>query len=225
MIPYKDDNPVSITPYVTYGLIGANCLVFIYELLYPGGLQLFAMRYGAIPASLVTMRSVQPVSPFVSIFTSMFTHGGFLHIAGNMLYLGIFGNNIEDKMGHFRFIIFYLLCGIAAAYTYAFTDPSSVMPMIGASGAISGVLGAYILLFPQAQVYTIIFLGIFVQIVRLPALVVIGFWALLQLLNALLGSVSFQHAGIAWFAHVGGFVCGLILIKLMIPRRKKGAFR
>nr|MDA8086488.1 rhomboid family intramembrane serine protease [Nitrospiraceae bacterium] len=168
MIPYKDDNPTTTTPYVTFGIIAANCLVFIYELFYPGGLEKFALRYGAIPVSLLTMHSLQPVNPLVSVFTSMFIHGGFLHIAGNMLYLGIFGNNIEDRVGHLRFIVFYLLCGVVAAYSFAFTDPTSIMPMIGASGAISGVLGAYILLFPGAQVYTIIFLGIFVQIIKLP---------------------------------------------------------
>ena len=220
MIPYRDDNPTTTTAYATYAIIAANCIVFIYELLYPGGLQKFALLYGAIPVSLVTMRSFQPINPLASVFTSMFIHGGFLHIAGNMLYLGIFGNNIEDRMGHFRFIIFYLLCGIAAAYSYALTDPASVMPMIGASGAISGVLGAYILLFPRAQVYTIIFLGIFVQIIKLPALVVIGFWAFLQFLNGALGSVTMQRSGIAWFAHIGGFLCGLLLIKLMMPRRR-----
>lgn len=225
MIPYKDDNPISTTPYVTYAIIAANCLVFIYELFYPGGLERFALRYGAIPASLTGMGSSQPVSPFVSVFTSMFIHGGILHIAGNMLYLGIFGNNVEDRLGHLRFIVFYLLCGIAAAYSFAFTDPASIMPMIGASGAISGILGAYILLFPRTQVYTIIFLGIFVQIIKLPAIVVIGFWAFIQFLNGLFGSLTLRSSGIAWFAHVGGFVCGLFLIKLMLPRRGKAGSR
>ncbi len=223
MIPYKDDLVTSTPPYVTAAIIALNCLVFIYELFFtggPGGLDKFALRYGAIPASLLSMQSIQPVNPIVTVFTSMFIHGGFLHIAGNMLYLWIFGNNIEDQVGHLRFIVFYLLCGVAAAYSFAFSDPSSVMPMIGASGAISGVLGAYILLFPRAQVYTIIFLGIFVQIVKLPALVVIGFWAFIQFLNGVFGSVTLQRQGIAWFAHIGGFVFGLLLIKLMIPRKK-----
>ncbi len=222
LIPYKDDNPAATTPYVTFSIIGINCLVFIYELVYPGGLQKFAFNYGAIPYSIVFLRTVQPISPIVSVFTSMFVHGGFLHIAGNMLYLWIFGDNIEDKIGHFRFIIFYLLCGVVAVYSFAFTDPASTMPMIGASGAIAGVLGAYILLFPRAQVYTIIFLGIFVQIIRLPALIVIGFWAFIQFLNGFFGTVAPTRGGIAWFAHVGGFLFGLLTIKLFMFRVKRG---
>ncbi|MDA8085773.1 MAG: rhomboid family intramembrane serine protease [Nitrospiraceae bacterium] len=222
MIPYKDDNPTASTPYATISIIVINCLVFIYELLYPGGLQRFALNYGAIPYSIVFMRTAQPISPVVSIFTSMFIHGGFLHIGGNMLYLWIFGDNIEDRIGHLKFILFYLLSGVAAAYSFAFTDPASTMPMIGASGAIAGILGAYILLFPRAQVYTIMFLGIFVQIIRLPALIVIGFWALIQFLSGFLGSVAPTRGGIAWFAHVGGFLFGLLTVKLFMPRRKKG---
>ncbi len=225
MITYKDDIPTYSTPYATIGIIALDCLVFIYELFYPGGIEKFALRYGAIPASIISMQSIQPLSPIVSVFTSMFVHGGFLHIGGNMLYLGIFGDNIEDRLGHLRFIVFYLMCGIVAAYSYAFSDPASLMPMIGASGAISGVLGAYILLFPRGQVYTIIFLGIFVQIIRLPALVVIGFWAFIQFLNGVFGSITFQHEGIALFAHIGWFLFGLLLIQFMIPKGKKRVFR
>ncbi|MDA8169304.1 MAG: rhomboid family intramembrane serine protease [Nitrospiraceae bacterium] len=219
MIPYKDDNPVSTFPYVTIAIIAFNCVVFIYELTTPH-LRDFVASYGAIPYNLMTLTSGQPVGPFVSIFTSMFIHGGFLHIAGNMLYLWIFGNNIEDRMGHTRFVFFYLLCGFIAAYSNSLADPYSTTPMIGASGAIAGVLGAYILLFPRAQVYTIIFLGIFVQIIRLPALIVIGFWAIIQLISGVFGNVQ-RGGGIAYFAHVGGFLTGLLTVKLLIPRRRR----
>ncbi len=221
MIPYKDDNPLSSTPYVTIAIIALNVVIFIFELVNPEGIKELVVNYGAIPYSLMTFQSFQPVSPVVTIFTSMFMHGGFLHIAGNMLYFWIFGNNIEDQLGHFKFIIFYLLCGIVAVYAYSMSDPTSLTPMIGASGAIAGILGAYILLFPRAQVYTIVFLGIFVQVIRLPALIVIGFWAIIQLANGLLTRPMEQGGGIAWFAHVGGFVFGLLLIKLMLPKRRR----
>ena len=215
MIPYKDDNPRATPPYVTVSIIVLNCLVFIYELVYPGGVGKFARNYGAIPYSLVTFRNIQPISPAATIFTSMFIHGGFLHIGGNMLFLWIFGDNIEDEVGHLRFIFFYLLSGVVAVYTFALTNPASIKPMIGASGAIAGVLGAYILLYPRAQVYTIIFLGIFVQIIKLPALVVIGLWAFLQFLNGFFGG----GGGIAWFAHVGGFLFGLLTVKFFMAGR------
>ena len=217
MIPYKDEIPVATRPYVTIFLIVINCLVFVYELAYPGGIEKFALDYGAIPYSLVSLRSIQPISPVATVFTSMFIHGGFLHIGGNMLFLWIFGDNIEDAIGHLKFVFFYLLSGVVAVYTFALTDPASIKPMIGASGAIAGILGAYILLYPRAQVYTIIFLGFFVQIIRLPALVVIGIWAALQFLNGFFGG----GGGIAWFAHVGGFLFGLLTIKLFIHDRER----
>lgn len=137
-----------------------------------------------------------------------------------MLYLWIFGNNIEDKLGHLRFIIFYIFCGITAAYSHALIDPHSLTPMIGASGAISGILGAYLLLFPRAGVYTLIFLGFFVQIVKIPALIVIGFWAIVQFINGLVSTGLVKQGGVAWFAHIGGFLTGLLTIKLWLPRRK-----
>jgi membrane associated rhomboid family serine protease len=167
------------------------------------------------------MQATQPIHPALTLFTSMFMHGGLFHIFGNMLYLWIFGNNIEDRLGHFRFIFFYLFCGIAAAMSHALVAPSSTVPMIGASGAISGVLGAYLLLFPYARIHTIIFLGFFVQTIRIPALIVIGFWAIIQLLSGLTAQGIQSQGGIAWFAHVGGFVAGLVTIKLWQPRRVK----
>ncbi len=224
MIPFKDDNPTTVFPFVTIGLIALNVLVFLWELVTPLGGERIAFLYGAIPNNIVTFERTQPIPPVLSIFTSMFLHGGFLHIAGNMLYFWIFGNNIEDALGHVRFLVFYLFSGIAAAYGYALTDPQSVIPMIGASGAISGILGAYLLLFPHARVHTLLFFGFFWQIVRIPAVVVIGFWVVMQLINGLLSTGALQHGGVAWFAHVGGFLAGLLTIKLWIPRKKRFKF-
>ncbi|HSB51723.1 MAG TPA: rhomboid family intramembrane serine protease [Dissulfurispiraceae bacterium] len=218
MIPYKDDNPTRTFPFVTVGLIVTNCLVFMWQVTSPLGEERIAFYFGAIPHTLVSFQSFQPVSPVTSVFTSMFLHGGLLHLAGNMLYLWIFGDNIEDSVGHARFLLFYLFSGVVAAYSHAVTDPASTIPMIGASGAISGVLGAYLLLFHRAQVYTILFFGFFFQIVKIPAVIVIGFWALIQILSGILSKGALQQGGVAWFAHVGGFIAGLLTIKLWLPR-------
>lgn len=220
MIPFKDDNPTHTFPFVTIGLIVANVLAFMWELATPMEGERIAFLYGAIPHNIITFESTQPVSPLVSVFTAMFLHGGFLHVAGNMLYLWIFGDNIEDALGPVRFLMFYLFSGVAAAYGYALTDAQSVIPMIGASGAISGVLGAYILLFPRTRVYTLLFFGFFWQVVRIPAVIIIGFWIVLQVISGLLNAGSLQHGGVAWFAHVGGFLAGLLTIKLWLPERK-----
>jgi membrane associated rhomboid family serine protease len=148
-------------------------------------------------------------------------HGGLFHLAGNMLYLWIFGNNIEDRLGHLRFIIFYFFCGVFAAYAHAITNADSTIPMIGASGAVSGILGAYLILFPRAGVYTIIFLGFLITTVKIPALIVIGFWAIIQLISGLISTRLHEAGGVAWFAHLGGFLIGLATIKLWLPRRTK----
>lgn len=225
MIPFKDDNPVGTFPFVTVSVIILNVIIFLYEMLYPGGMDVLALDYGAVPRYLLTGGGPQPVSALATVFTSMFMHAGLLHIGGNMLYFWIFGNNIEDVLGHFRFLIFYLAAGLVAAYANALAAPGSLTPMIGASGAISGVLGAYLLLFPRARVSTLIFLGIFIQVVKLPALIVIGFWAIIQLASGLLSGTGSAQGGIAWFAHVGGFVFGLLAVKpmmLMGRRRRTG---
>lgn len=221
MFPYKDDNPSSTFPIVTVSIIVLNTVVFMLQMLNSADGKQIVYAYGAIPYNIVTMQTTQPIHPALTLFTSMFMHGGIFHIFGNMLYLWIFGNNIEDRLGHFRFILFYLFCGIAAAMSHALLTPSSTVPMIGASGAISGVLGAYLLLFPYARIHTIIFLGFFVQTIRIPALIVIGFWAIIQLLSGLTAQGIQSQGGIAWFAHVGGFVAGLVTIKLWQPRRFK----
>jgi membrane associated rhomboid family serine protease len=219
LIPFKDDNPTSIVPYVTIGIIILNVAVFLWEILSPIGEERIVMSYGAIPHNLLNLEKTQPVHPITTVFSSMFLHGGFFHLGGNMLYFWIFGNNIEDRLGHLRFLIFYLLAGATAAYSYAIMDPGSLVPMIGASGAISGVLGAYLMMFPQARVHTVLFFGFFWQVVRVPALIVIGFWAIIQLASGVLTKGLMGHGGVAWFAHVGGFLFGLGTIKLWLPKR------
>jgi len=219
MFPYKDDNPTKSFPSVTIGIIVLNIVVFILQVLSSGDGQRIVFAYGAIPHNIVSLESTQPIHPFLTILTSMFMHGGLFHIFGNMLYLWIFGNNIEDRIGHFRFIIFYLFCGIIAAFSHTLAAADSNVPMIGASGAVSGVLGAYLLLFPYARVHTVIFLGFFVQTVQIPALIVIGFWAIIQIVNGLITQGLLNQGGVAWFAHVGGFIAGLVTIKLWLPRR------
>ena len=214
MIPLRDDNPTSITPFITIGFIAACILVFLYQVLLGGrGGQIFVLQFGAIPAVLFgdkfLPRDMVAIPASFSLITSMFLHGGFMHLGGNMLYLWIFGNNIEDVMGHRRFIAFYLICGIIAAMTHAFLNPGSEIPMVGASGAISGVLGAYLLLFPRAQVLVLIPLGFFMYTVNIPAGLVLGFWFLLQFFNS---AVSSGGGGVAWFAHIGGFIAGMALI-------------
>ncbi|HEY6085082.1 MAG TPA: rhomboid family intramembrane serine protease [Nitrospira sp.] len=217
MIPLHDDNPTESTPFVTIGAIVTCVLVFLYQVSLPDQSgQLFVFEYGAIPALVFgqAQHSVESVSPYATLITSMFLHGGWMHLIGNMLYLWIFGNNIEDVMGHVRFVVFYLTCGILAALSHAVTDPTSTLPMVGASGAISGVLGAYILLFPHAHVLVFIpGLGM----TRVPAGIVLGMWFATQLLS---GGMTFgaHGGGVAFFAHIGGFVGGMVLIGLFKRR-------
>ncbi|MCX8026329.1 MAG: rhomboid family intramembrane serine protease [Thermodesulfovibrionales bacterium] len=220
MIPFKDDNPTRTFPFITITIIVLNCLIYLYEIFSPPRKIPFASLFGVIPYSIITFDQIQPIHPVLSIFTSMFLHGGLFHLGGNMLYLWIFGNNIEDAIGHFRFLIFYLFAGIIAAYSQAITNPSSMIPMIGASGAVSGVLGAYLLLYPHARVYTLFIFFFFVQIIRVPAYIVIGFWVIIQIVNGLISTTFAAHGGVAWFAHIGGFVAGLLTIRLWLPKRR-----
>lgn len=219
MIPYKDDNPIAIIPVITIAIMALNIFAFIVQFMAGGDARSIVYSFGAIPHNLLSFESNQPIPPPLTVFTSMFLHGGLFHIAGNMLYLWIFGNNIEERLGHVRFMLFYLFCGIVAAFSHALTNPGSTVPMIGASGAVSGILGAYLLLFPAARVHTLIFLGFFVQVVRIPALIVIGFWAIIQVVNGLISQGLMGQGGVAWFAHIGGFFAGLFTIKLWQPRR------
>lgn len=216
MIPYKDDNPTSTFPFVTISIIVVNAAVFLIWFLSPTDREKIIFTYGAIPAEMLSFN----VGHMKNVLISMFLHGGLFHIAGNMLYLWIFGNNIEDRLGHFRFLVFYLFCGIVAAFSHAITEPSSVIPMIGASGAVSGILGAYLLLYPHAKVHTILFLGFFVDIIMLPAVVVIGLWAVIQFVSGII-TKGMGQGGVAWFAHVGGFLFGILTIRVWLPQRRR----
>ncbi len=214
MIPLKDNIVTRHTPVVTLVVIGLNAYVYLKEfLLGPWASQRFIFYYGLIPCGLTGACEVvgRAFSPEMTLFTSMFVHAGFFHFAGNMLYLWIFGNNVEDSMGKVRFTIFYLCSGLGAALVQVLANPASRIPMVGASGAISGVLGAYLLLFPHARVVTLIPLGFFTQVMEIPAVVVLGFWIVVQLFNGLL-TFSFKGGGVAWFAHIGGFAVGMLLV-------------
>ncbi|OGW54079.1 MAG: rhomboid family intramembrane serine protease [Nitrospirae bacterium RBG_19FT_COMBO_55_12] len=213
MIPIKDINPTERFPFVTVLLIVVNTAVFLYgALLGKQSEEMFVASFSLVPARLFFPDAAPggAITAWVTIFTSMFLHGGSLHIAGNMLYLWIFGNNIEDAMGRMRFVFFYLLSGVAAAFSHALSNTASIVPMIGASGAISGVLGAYLLLYPRARVLTLMVFGFFVRRVEIPAMFVLGFWFVFQFLSALVSPGS--GGGIAWYAHIGGFIAGMVLI-------------
>ena len=217
MIPLHDDIPTSSTPLVTVTLIVGCAAIFLWQLsLGDQGFQSAVVSLGVIPATLLGGQELPSelhrVPATLTPITSMFLHGGWLHLIGNMLYLWIFGNNVEDAMGHARFVLFYILCGIVAALAQSIPNPDSTIPMIGASGAVSGVLGAYLLLYPRARVLVLIPLGFVSQLVRLPALIVLGFWFVLQLINSILSASG--GGGVAWGAHIGGFIAGMALIPL-----------
>ena len=201
--PYKDDNPRVLIPFVTYFIIGLNVLVFIYQYFIIQGAQLsenFIYTYALIPAN----------PTILTIFSSMFMHGGFTHIIFNMWFLWIFGDNIESVLGHKKYLLFYFLCGIGAGLSQIQIDPESTIPMVGASGAIAGVLGAYLFRFPRATVHVLVILLVFITFIRVPAMIVIGFWFLSNL-TAGIGTLGIeQTGGTAWFAHIGGFISGVL---------------
>lgn len=207
MIPLSDENPHRNFPLITLLAIGINVAVFFFTFISASvPPDIVFNEYGLVPYALVRA----PVTYYPNIYSSMFLHTGFLHLAGNMLYLWIFGNNIEDILGKFRFILFYLVCGTIAALGHVATDFNSVIPMVGASGAVSGILGAYLVLFPFARIKTLVFLFVFVTIIRVPALFLLGLWILMQIANGM--AQAGGGAGVAWFAHIGGFVAGMLLI-------------
>lgn len=227
MIPLKDENPTRTFPFIVVMLIAANAVVYLYQSLLPGAEQeRFVYTYGAIPALLLgkaEFSGLVPLAPtWLSIFTAMFLHGGWLHLGSNMLYLWIFGNNVEDTLGHFRFLVFYLLCGAIAAGAQIAMSLSSPVPMIGASGAIAGVLGAYYVKFPHARVRTLVFMLFFISVISLPASLLLIIWFLLQVLQSAssLGAPS-GAGGVAVFAHIGGFIAGWMLIRRFEPRRRR----
>ena len=218
MIPLRDDNPTRTFAFVTVAIIALNAIVFWHELTLPSAKQAeaFFANFALTPAHLT--RTPSP-NAWLTVFTSMFLHGGWLHLIGNMWFLWIFGNNIEDSVGHFRFIVFYLLCGMAAAAAQVAISPGSTTPMIGASGAISGVLGAYLLLFPRARVLVLFPLWIFWRVFEVPAVLMLIFWFGIQLLSGLAVRGANVSGGVAFWAHVGGFVAGVVLILFFKKRR------
>lgn len=224
MIPLRDENPVRIVPFVTWGVVAACVLAFLVQIsLGAPGFNRIIFALGVIPAVLFGHAYLPPeialVPPAATVVSSMFLHGGWLHLIGNMLYLWIFGDNIEDRMGHVRFLVFYLACGVAAVFAQAVPAPQSVVPMVGASGAISGVLGAYLLLFPRARVLVLVPLGFVLQVIRLPAVWVLGLWFLVQLLSSLMAPAG--EGGVAFRAHLGGFLAGLVLAPVFLLGRPR----
>jgi membrane associated rhomboid family serine protease len=225
MFPISDNNPTRITPYVTYVLIVVNILVFIFELsLTQPGLEQFFQLYAVVPKELSASFAGVPLNQSVpeplTLITSQFLHGGFMHILGNMLFLWIFGNNIEDQLGHVKYVIFYLTCGALAALAQWIFSTQSGIPSLGASGAIAGVLGAYILRFPNARVRTLLFLGPFITFPDIPAIFFLGIWFVQQALYGVASlnvpsTIGMEEGGVAYWAHIGGFVFGAILGPLM----------
>jgi len=235
MIPLRDDQPSFSTPFINYFLIVLNVLVFLWELSIglqsDRALNAFIGEFGVVPRHTVAVLTGHsydsPATALLPFFTSMFLHGGFLHIAGNMLFLAIFGPNVEDAVGYLRYIVFYLLGGLVALAAQVLVNRNSMAPTLGASGAIAAVLGGYILLYPRARVLTLIFIVFFVTIVELPAVFVLGFWFLEQLYFGAAGLVTpvGGASGVATFAHIGGFLFGLALIRLFTSGRKPEAPR
>jgi membrane associated rhomboid family serine protease len=228
VIPLRDANPTRRRPWLTLALIAANVAVFLlWEPIAGTPRQQFEffVCHGAIPEELTDLQPIPEVvalcgekSVLVSILTSMFIHGGILHIAGNMLYLWVFGNNVEDRMGWPAFLLFYLAAGAVAAYAQALTDPSSQIPLVGASGAIAGTLGAYLVMFPHARVLTLVPIFFFLQVAELPAWMVLGFWFVLQAFQGV-GGLAGDTVGVAWFAHIGGFAFGVLVAVAFYRRR------
>jgi len=215
MLPLKDINPTRRIPFVTYALIVANVLVFVWELSFnESELQAVFVNFSVVPAFFT--QSPLALDNLLDIFRSMFFHGGIAHIGGNMLYLWLFGDNIEDRFGIFFYLVIYFASGVVAALAQILIDPYSQIPLVGASGAIAGVLGAYLVLFPGIRVRGLIFLGYFARITELPAWIVLGFWFILQLLNGVLSLGVQTGGGVAFFAHVGGFVVGLAMAGVLM---------
>jgi membrane associated rhomboid family serine protease len=245
VLPLKDDVRTRSFPGVSVSLIAVNAIIYLYEFFLwfepatpgrpPLGEQLYAQfiaefglipcRFGDIcPLNLETALAGAP-APTLTIFTSMFVHGGLLHVGGNMLYLWIFGKNVEDSMGHGRFVAFYLVCGLAAAAAQYLQNPASAVPMVGASGAVSGTLGAYLVLHPHARIWTLVIFGFFVRVIPVPALVVLGFWVVLQFANSVFTFGRGDTGGVAFLAHLGGFIVGLLLINVFRSSRIRGRRR
>jgi membrane associated rhomboid family serine protease len=233
MFPIRDDNPHILTPFATYGIVALNAAAWLF-LQGAGsepGLTASVCNLGLIPGEVLgtvppgtgiemgpgTVCTVDAASSWHTVLTSMFMHGSWFHILGNMWFLWIFGNNVEDSMGHLRFVLFYLLCGLAAAALQVATNTESAVPMVGASGAIGGVMGAYVLLYPRVHVHMLVVLGFYINTVAVPAVLMLGYWLLIQFIGGL-GSIGAEGGGVAFWAHVGGFVAGAVLVSLFKDR-------
>jgi membrane associated rhomboid family serine protease len=220
MIPLRDTVPSSSSPLMTLALIGVNVFVFFYELQLGPFLEQFLLAYGFVPARYLYLSETEPwnlLTRFSPMFTSMFLHGGWLHLIGNMWTLWIFGDNVEDRLGKGRFLLYYVVCGLAAAYVHYLTGPASGIPVVGASGAIAGIMGGYFVLFPRAKILTLLPIFIFIQIVTLPAVIFLAFWFFAQLFNGMVATAASFGGGVAWWAHVGGFIVGALMI---LPLRR-----
>jgi membrane associated rhomboid family serine protease len=235
MIPIRDDTPRFSTPFITYFLIITNVLVFIYELMVgaqsEAALNSLISEFGIVPrvdvAILTGSTHLSPTAAIIPVFTSMFLHGSWIHIIGNMWVLWIFGDNIEDYLGHFKYLIFYFASGLGAALLHIALNINSRMPSVGASGAIAGVMGAYFILYPKARVLTVVPLIVFFTFWRLPAWIVLGYWFLVQFLSGAataIAATTQTTGGVAFWAHVGGFVTGIVLIKILPPRLRRFSY-
>ena len=236
MIPLRDDIPSRTYPVVNILLIAANVMVFFYQLMLGPQLPVFVREFAVIPARyfhnvIITpgggLQEVTASDVTIPLFTSMFLHGGWLHLIGNMLYLWIFGDNVEDRMGHGRYLLFYVLCGMTASAAHIWANANSRVPSLGASGAIAGVLSAYLLLYPRARVVVLLPLWFFLHVTEVPALLFLGFWFVQQFFYGVLslGIVSAQTGGVAWWAHIGGFIAGAVLVWIFARKRYRPATR
>lgn len=222
MFPLRDTIPSRSFPIMTILLICVNLLIFFYEFTLGPQVESLIRSLGVIPAHFNNFLSLNPsgwLHLILTLFSSVFLHGSWFHVISNMWYLWIFGDNIEDRTGHLRFLLFYLLCGLLAGIAHIVMNPLSEIPTIGASGAVAGVMGAYIVLFPRSKITTLIFLVIFIQIVRIPAIIFLGFWFILQLLSGTLSlGIIEKSGGVAWWAHIGGFFTGMVIVFLFKKR-------
>ncbi len=229
MIPLKDENPTKKIPIFNVLLISANILVFIYQNYFvSGGSEPLFFSLGCIPYEFTHFVDIEPTALIpvpLTIFTAMFMHGGWIHLLSNMLFLWVFGDNIEDILGHLKYFSFYIICGVAASLFHIITNVDSQIPSIGASGAIAGVMGAYVFLFPKARIKTLVILVIFIQVIRIPAIILLGYWILIQVVSGVSEFGSRMGSGIAWFAHIGGFVTGFVLIIKTRKHRKRPYLR
>lgn len=219
MIPIRDETPTQRTPVITYTLIALNVLVYLFQSSLGPNEQRLVYQFALVPAQITSGISVGDIT---DVFTSMFMHAGLAHIGGNMLYLWIFGDNVEDRMGRGRYLSFYLIGGLVASLAHVITNPTSRIPTVGASGAIAAVLGAYLILYPRSRVLTLIPLGFFIRLTMLPAAIVLGLWFLLQFFSGLMALGGPQVSGVAFWAHIGGFVAGVVLAKVFVkPKEPK----